>query len=88
LLIAVLANNIRDEAEHLSEVPVATPTEGVDMSDEDTIIDDFDSVELAEEFSDGAVDDTTLVAVDSDADDMTDDTITDQDTNNSKEEEA
>jgi DNA-directed RNA polymerase subunit beta len=81
---AVLANNIRDEAEHLAAIAVATPAESVDMSDEETLISDFDSVELAEEFSDATVDDITLVAVDSDADDIADDTITDD----NKEEEA
>jgi DNA-directed RNA polymerase subunit beta len=55
----VLATNIRDEAEHIPDVPVATPTESIDMS-EDTLIDEFDTIELADELKD----DASLVSVD------------------------
>jgi DNA-directed RNA polymerase subunit beta len=68
---AVLASNVRDEAETLATVEVATPAESVDMS-EDTIIEDFDDVEIAEEFA--SVDDNTaLVAADAPTDDNSDD---------------
>jgi DNA-directed RNA polymerase subunit beta len=67
---AVLASNIRDESEHLADVEVATPAESVDMSDEDTLIDDFDSVELADEFA--GTDDSEDASVPVAADDSTD----------------
>jgi DNA-directed RNA polymerase subunit beta len=64
---AVLASNVREEADTLPSVELATPAESIDMSEE-TIIEDFDDVEIAEEFAD-----TALVAADTT--DSTDDDI-------------